>query len=313
MIRTGFVMKLLGNDQEYRVAIYIKHKGYGLSVIAKLKETKIKRNLYYEIKDKIVEEVVQYGKIYKSSKKTKIYGLNNTHEMRNILVELLKERVSLHKDKFISPTLHKELTGLEVKKNGRVEHSDLSHDDAISSYLMALYVWYHGKNLRELFGIEKAEIRTEDSVDDILELESGPKSMIDMSKTLIGINNAQNDKNTMKLEMDLQQLQKGQGIMFSDFKKQQRKKEEEHLRFLLNQKKTREAYARYYGIPVQAVDTDIGKGSYDEASFNLPNSLFTDFNKDKEELDHSSIYLNLPQNEYDRSQYQYYDEDESIH
>lgn len=290
----------------------LNYKGYGLSVIAKLKETKIKKNLYYEMKDKIIEEVIQNGRIVKKSRRTKVYGLNSTHEVRDQLIELLKERVSLHKDKFISPTLHKELTGLEVKRNGKVEHSDLTHDDALFSYLMALYVWYEGKNLKELFGIEKAHIKTEDSVDDVIDLETGPKSMTDISKSLLAMNRVADGVQQAKLELDLQQLQKAQGMTFTDFAKQQRKKEEEHLRFLLRQEQTKDAYARYYGVPVEAVDQDVGMSSYEEGNFNIPKTLFTDFHKSVDEMEPDSIYLNLPQDEYTVRNRQIYDEDESL-
>ena len=123
--------------------------GFGLAVISKLKETKVKRNLYYEIKDKVLEEVVDSakGQIIRKTRKTKVYGLHTTKEVRDTLIELLTERVRHHKDKFISPTLYQELRGLEVKKSGKVEHSDLTHDDNLFSYLMALYVWYEGKTL----------------------------------------------------------------------------------------------------------------------------------------------------------------------
>lgn len=265
------------------------------------------------MKDKVIEEVMQHGRIVKKSRRTKVYGLQSTHEVRNLLIELLKERVSLHKDKFISPTIHKELTGLEVKKSGKVEHSDLTHDDQIFSYLMAMYVWYEGRNLKELFGIEKTQIKTEDSVDDVIELESGPKSMSDMSKTLANINKIPDNVQQAKLELELQQLQKAHGMTFAEFAAQRIKKEEEHLRYMLNHEHIREAYARYYGVPVEAVDPNVGMSSYDETNFNMPKSLFVDFNKSVDEMEPDSIYLNLPQDEYTMRDHNPYNEDETLH
>jgi hypothetical protein len=55
-----------------------------------------------------------------------------------------------------------------VKKSGKVEHSDNSHDDQVFSYLMALYVWYDGKNLAENFRIIKNTIKT-DTEEELLE------------------------------------------------------------------------------------------------------------------------------------------------
>ena len=286
----------------------LNNNGFGLSVIAKLKETKVKRNLYYEMKDKVIEEVMEHGKIVKKARRTKVYGLYSNHDVRNLLIELLKERVSLHKDKFISPTIYKELTGLEVKRNGKVEHSDLTHDDQRGSYLMAME-----GNLKELFGIEKMGIKTEDSVDDIVDLETGPKSQADMGKALISVSQVTDDKNRIKLEADLLQTQKAQGVMYSDFINKQRVQEEQNLKYLLSQQRNREAYARYYGVPEGSVDVDSGKGSYDDAGYSLPTTLYTDFNKTEDELSKDSIYLTLPNDDLTRRMTTYYDEDETLH
>lgn len=69
-----------------------------------------------------------------------------------------------HKAKFISPIIYNELCTLEVKKNGKIEHSATAHDDQIFSYLMALYVWYEGKDLMERYGLEKGTLYTDEDV-----------------------------------------------------------------------------------------------------------------------------------------------------
>ena len=61
------------------------------------------------------------------------------------------------------------MQSMEVKKNGKVEHSQNSHDDQVFSYLMALYVWYDGKNLAEKFHIIKNTIKTDEDI----EIEDG--------------------------------------------------------------------------------------------------------------------------------------------
>lgn len=80
------------------------------------------------------------------------------------------ERVRYHKDKFVAPILHHEMSAMTVRKSGKVEHSDNSHDDQVFSYLMALYVWYDGKNLAENFHIIKNTLRT-DADEDLEELD----------------------------------------------------------------------------------------------------------------------------------------------
>lgn len=72
-----------------------RNGGFGASVIAKLKTTKIKRNLYYEIKDKVTEERFNGSKAYRTVQKTKVYGLDSTKAVRDILIEILRERMEL--------------------------------------------------------------------------------------------------------------------------------------------------------------------------------------------------------------------------
>lgn len=273
----------------------MKHNGYGLSIIGRLKESKVKRNLYYEIKDKIVEEVMQNGKPVRVTRKTKCFGLHSNHEIRNLLIEILRERMNFHKDKFISPTLYEEMRGLEVKRNGKVEHSDLTHDDQIFSYLMALYVWYEGKNLREDFGIEKAGIKTEESIDEEIELVSGPGSGFDMTKSMAAANRPADAADSI-LTNQLNGLAKAKGLLFSEFVEQQRKADEEHLKQLLMNPKDKEAYARFYGVSPEDVDVDSSTDSLSEAMSTLPESVFLDFNVPEEEMSRSSIYRTLNSN-----------------
>ena len=112
-----------------------RNGGYGASVLAKLLTTSIKNNLYYTIKDKVVEERFEVGKVIKKTQKTKVYGSDSTHAEREQLMEILRDRVEYHKDKIISKTIYDELCGLEVKKNGRIEHSTNTHDDQVFSWL----------------------------------------------------------------------------------------------------------------------------------------------------------------------------------
>ena len=135
-------------------------------------KTSIKKNLYFEIKEKVVEESFDGYRVNKNKKMVKVFGLDSTRDVRARLIEILYDRVAQHKDKFIAPILLEEMEAMEVKKSGKVEHSDRSHDDQVFSYLMAMYVWYDGKNLMENFGLRKNTIKTDEN-EDIEELDGG--------------------------------------------------------------------------------------------------------------------------------------------
>ena len=133
-------------------------------------KTSVKKNLYWEVKDKVVEEVYNGVRVSKQPRKVKVYGLDSTKNVRARLIEILMERVQYHKDKFVAPVLHNEMKSMQIKKNGKVEHSDKTHDDQVFSYLMALYVWYDGQNLVENFGLRKSTIKT-DANEELEELD----------------------------------------------------------------------------------------------------------------------------------------------
>lgn len=151
----------------YRVASIDKHIGFGVSVLQRLCKTSIKKNLYYEIKEKVIEEAFNGVRVDRRKARVKVYGLDSTKDTRARLIELLHERVQYHKDKFISPVLHHELETLEVDNKGKTQAIYPNHDDQIFSYLMALYVWYDGKNLAENFGITKNILRTDEDIEEL--------------------------------------------------------------------------------------------------------------------------------------------------
>ena len=140
-----------------------RNGGFGAAVVQRLVKTSIKKNLYWEIKDKVIEETFNGMRMERVPRKVKVYGVDSTKSVRARLIEILMERAMYHKDKFIAPILWEEMRSMEVKKSGKVEHSDKTHDDNVFSYLMALYVWYEGKNLVENFGIRKSTLRTDDN------------------------------------------------------------------------------------------------------------------------------------------------------
>lgn len=289
MISSRPVMGVLRNRPRDKSCALSKDKGYGLSVIAKLKETRVKRNLYYEIKDRELEETIENGVRKVKKTKTRVFGTHSTNTVRNTLIEILKERMRLHKDKFISPTIYQELRGLEVKRNGKVEHSDLTHDDQIFSYLMAMYVWYEGKNLRETFGIEKFGIKTEEAVDDIVDLATS-EDFGDITEEILYATKDDNDK----FESDMAELNKAKGMMLDEFMAAQRKKENDRLKIMLQNPVMREAYARKYGVSADDLSiAEVGDTVGPQSSNLIPNSLFLDFNKDYTELNKDSVYMTM--------------------
>lgn len=247
--------------------------GWGTSVISQLLKTKIKRNLYYEIKDKVVEERTQGPHVQKMTRKVKCYGTDETKQTRDLLMEILRDRMTNHKAKFISPIIYEELCTLEVKKNGRIEHSATAHDDQIFSYLMALYVWYEGKDLMERFGLQKGSISTDD--DNTMEFGVGD----DFED--IGLDLSDDDSNIIYNDQK-EFFKSSKSISYDQWRDKQNEDNMKADEMLRQNPRTRRAWHEHNHLQ------DSGEASL----YTIPNEIFNSFyfedkkpNKLKEEFD----------------------------
>ena len=238
-----------------------RNGGYGASVLSKLIGSSIKRNLYYEIKDKVIEERFNGTKISRKTQKTKIYGLDSSKDVRELLMQILRERMEYHKDKFISPIIYSELETLEVKRSGKIEHSSNGHDDQVFSYLMALYIWYEGKDLMERYGIQKTSIKTDSDLEEAcvgLEEKYEP--------ILTELEHVDDELITTQLET----LNQVVANSMTQFYNEQAAADNAAMQEILSTKIGREAYARQFNYPIE----DLGGMN---ALYNIPDSVFSSF------------------------------------
>lgn len=246
-----------------------RNGGFGASVIAKLMDTSIKKNLYYEIKDRVVEERYNGMRSVKKTQKTKVYGLDSTKDTREKLMDILRQRMEYHKDKFISPIIFSELETLEVKKSGRVEHTSTGHDDQIFSYLLALYVWYEGSDLMENWGIQKKSIKTDQDVAEaIVDLEEKYK---DIPLELDRMNN-DIDEDPSQLEQQLEYLESDKSMMYEQFVVSQYNNDQAELdKLLSNNKLALKAYAEKYHLNIDNMEQN------NRTIVSIPPEVFEDF------------------------------------
>lgn len=247
-----------------------RNGGFGASVIASLLSTKIKRNLYYEIKERVVEERTDnFGRIVRKTSMNKVYGLDSTKKSRETLFRILGERVNYHKDKFVSPRIMAELETLEVKRNGRWEHASNAHDDQLFSYMLALYVWYEGKDLRERFGIMKSAITTDqDAVEAIDPIEEKYDNLV-----VEAISQSEDVTDQLK---ELKIIGENRIILNHEFEEQQRALDNQCMANLMSNPVARKAWARQTGINEDEIQRGYG-GSAN--SFEIPSSIFDEFYK----------------------------------
>lgn len=249
-----------------------RNGGFGMALLSKLKLSKIKKNLYYEIKEKVVEERFDGVRLSKNKKKVKVYGLDNTHKTRDLLIEILRERMMLHKDKFISPMLFKELETLEVnKRTGKVEAASGEHDDQVFSYLMAMYVWQEGVGLKERWNIDKISLRTDQNdLDDTEEELYESEEYVDLSKEIALVDN--NDISEVSKQLDY--LKTDKTMLSKEYEAKQIADEREALNQLLSSEIGRKAYAEKYHKNLDTLEPD--------NNVNIPDKVFLDFYKDED-------------------------------
>ena len=72
--------------------VTIERNGVGTGTLAQLMKSRIRNNLYYEIKERVIEERLGFGtKSNKRKQVTKVYGVDNSKEVREKLVKLQRE------------------------------------------------------------------------------------------------------------------------------------------------------------------------------------------------------------------------------
>lgn len=132
-------------------AILCIERNRGAGLIATLHESPIKNRLYYENNKnliKIDERLDPRGFLKADAAMRKLYGVWTGTESRSEMFRLLEEHILNHKDKFKSNYLIDEILGL-IRKNGKIQAGSGFTDDVVLAYLMCLYVYYHGNNLRK--------------------------------------------------------------------------------------------------------------------------------------------------------------------
>ena len=235
--------------------VTIERNGVGTGTLAQLMKSRIRNNLYYEIKERVIEERLGFGtKSNKRKQVTKVYGVDNSKEVRERLMDLLTDRVRDHYDKFVSPQLLEELKNLEIKKTGRIDHSANSHDDGIFSYLYSIYPLYYGKNVRENWHIDIPTLRTaSDEAQEIFQDYTATESVAIVKD----IENLDND------EMITEQLSKlDKTKLYNQFLAEQKAENDRAMAEILRTKIGREAYSRQFNMNPDQLD-NIDQDGYD--------------------------------------------------
>lgn len=147
-----------------RSIVAIERNNVGTSIIQGLLETDVRANLYFDDSKDFIEvddKLDAQGFLARQAAKRKLYGVWTGPKSRDIMFTILEAHMTEYKDKFVTENIIGDILTLIRKKNGRVEHAPGAHDDSLFAYLIALYVYYHGKNLHR-FGFVKGMLPDEE-------------------------------------------------------------------------------------------------------------------------------------------------------
>lgn len=231
--------------------VTIERNGVGTGTLAKLIKSRIRNNIYYEVKERTIEERPDGIKTHKKKQLTKVFGVDNSKTVRENLMDLLTDRVRDHYDKFISPIIYEELKNLEIKKNGKIDHSANSHDDTIFSYLYAIYPIYFGKNVKENWNIRIPTLKTADDEAEEIFKDFEATEVVAIYKEL------ENEDDRI-VQDQLKKFNKDK--LFSQFMEQQRMENESAMANILSTKLGRDAFANQYNIPREQLDNEDSNG-----------------------------------------------------
>ena len=146
-----------------RAIVIIERNSVGDGIIDHLlNNSKIADRLYFDKDRDLVATKMKQAENVESmlTAKAKLktyYGVYTSGSSRETMFNILSRHVSERKEDFITKNIIEDLTGLIRTSSGKIEAKPGGHDDSIMSYLIALYVYYHGNNLAA-FGFYRTDL-----------------------------------------------------------------------------------------------------------------------------------------------------------
>ena len=149
-----------------KAIVVIERNHVGQSVIGHLLVSPISNRLYFDKNKDLVEEEIKNltnteSILKKKAEAKRYYGVYTEGNSRDTMINILMNRMANYKNKFVTKNIIDDIFNLVRFKSGKIAARDGAHDDSIMSYLIAMYVYYHGNNLM-VFGFTPGAEYTEE-------------------------------------------------------------------------------------------------------------------------------------------------------
>lgn len=145
----------------------IENNSIGIAIIELLKETECYNNLYFDADRTIIgdntEKLDTHGFLERQAMNRRYYGVNTNTKTRSVMMSILMRHVAEYKDRFVTENIIMDLNNLVKNKSGKILAAPGAHDDSIMSYLIGLFVIYHGKQLYR-WGLNKVYSPTDEQM-----------------------------------------------------------------------------------------------------------------------------------------------------
>lgn len=151
------------DDYFYAGVLVPERNNMGISVIQMLLKTHVANHVYFNVNESAVkreQEQQMVGKRNKEKKKKKsstgkrIYGIDTTPKSRKIMIEeILNTIINEEPEKINNPELLEEIKTLVRDKKGKIQARSGCHDDVVMSYLIGLYMYLYGNNVRQFIKV----------------------------------------------------------------------------------------------------------------------------------------------------------------
>ena len=123
-----------------------------------------------------------------------------------------------YKENFVSNDIIDDIFTLIKNKRGKVEASPGNHDDCIMSYLIALYVFYHGNNLHR-YGYIKGELPDEERRNRGLSYEETLNIMDERTQRYFSDSGTKSvDEYSQSIAMEIEKARREMASMYSGVK-----------------------------------------------------------------------------------------------
>lgn len=186
------VLETLIEDYIPRGILCIERNSVGDAIIDVLLRRRIADRLYFDRSRDLLQEEINRETSVESILKKKAsiknhYGVFTGPKSRERMIAILQRQVCEYKDKIYTMNLVDDICSLVKTASGKVEAAKGKHDDCVMSYLIAMYVYYHGDNLAT-FGLKKGDTEIENQnmgldKEDIIDISSiVPKDVVDALK-----------------------------------------------------------------------------------------------------------------------------------